>query len=46
VSRDPEDDAVVLLNSSCVDCYAHSRTNCLFGKVLIVLRVLALLTVS
>jgi hypothetical protein len=46
VSRDPEDDAVVLLNGSCVDCYAHSRTNCSFGKALMVLRVLALLTVS
>jgi hypothetical protein len=37
VSRDPKDDAVVLLNSSCVDCYAHSRTNCLFSKALMVL---------
>jgi hypothetical protein len=46
VSSDPADDAAVLLNGSCVDCYAHSRTNCSFGKALMVLRVLALLTVS
>jgi hypothetical protein len=45
VSSDPADDAVVLLNGSCVDCYAHSRTNCSFGKALMVLRVLVLLTV-
>jgi hypothetical protein len=37
VSRDPEDDAVVLLNSSCVNCYAYSCTNCSFSKALIVL---------
>jgi hypothetical protein len=31
-SHDPEDDAAVLLNGSCVDCYAQSRTNCSFGR--------------
>jgi hypothetical protein len=46
VSRDPKDNTVVLLNSSCVDCYTYSCTNCLFSKALIVLRVLALLTIS
>jgi hypothetical protein len=46
VSCNPKDDAVVLLNGSYVDCYAHSRTNCLFGKALMVLQVLVLLTVS
>jgi hypothetical protein len=46
VSRNPKDNAVVLLNSSCVNYYTHSCTNCSFSKALIVLQVLALLTVS
>jgi hypothetical protein len=46
VSCNPKDNAVVLLNGSCVNCYAHSCTNCLFGKALMVLQVLVLLTVS
>jgi hypothetical protein len=44
MSRDPEDDAAVLLNGSCVDCYVQSRTNCSFGKFSMFLQALALLT--